>query len=131
MSTELKKNLAVFVGLLLLVPGMAMADIIQGSVNGASPMGIDLTVYDQQGKPYPYPLHVRTDDRTRLDGIPSTAELQDREIIEADVQQDSDGQWHAQRIKRLQTAVVGTAQAVPVAAASPAAPSRPRRPRTH
>lgn len=79
----------------------AFADTVQGSVTRTSASGIDLTVYDPQGKPYPNGLHLKTDQKTKVSGMASVSALRRADFVQADVRRENDGTWRADSLTKL------------------------------
>src|SRR5688572_2848723 len=75
--------------LLLAFPATALADTIQGVITRTGPMGIDMTVYDEKGYPYPNGLHLKMDRRTQINGVPSSALLRTNDYVKADVREEN------------------------------------------
>jgi hypothetical protein len=95
----MKKLWLVVVFLSLAIP--ASADTIQGSVRRTSIDGIDLTVYDTQGRPYPNGLHLKMDQKTKFAGVPSKSGLRPSDFVQVDVRQENDGTWRADSLTKL------------------------------
>lgn len=102
--------------LLLSFHGLASADSVQGRVIDATRTGLDMTVYDADGRPYPNALHINIDRRTQMNGILSPAQLRRADVVLADVSKDSDGTWVANSVSRLSESA---AAQTPVSAPSP------------
>lgn len=91
--------------LALAVPCLAMAETMQGRVVSAGRSGIEVTVYDAQGRPYPNNLQLIVDSRTDFYGVDSSAWLNGGDLVETRVSQQESGQWHADTVEKLQSAV--------------------------
>ncbi len=92
----------VLVFLLLSFPGLAFADIVQGRVANVSSNALDLKVYDSQGRLYPNTLHLKVDNRTRLNGFSYLSTLRRQDAVSAEVRQQRTGLWRADSISRIQ-----------------------------
>ena len=88
--------------LLIAFQSAAFADAIQGRVAHADSQALDVTVYDQQGRPYPNVLHLDVDDRTQVNGVSSIMNLRPNDAISAEVSQEESRSWHADRITLFQ-----------------------------
>src|SRR5262245_2369096 len=94
----LKRSIAFAVLTLLLLPSFALADTLQGVISRKTFSGIDLTVYDAQGRAYPNGLHLKTDGKTRVSGTDS---LHAGDFVQADVRQENDKSWRADSVTKL------------------------------
>jgi hypothetical protein len=79
----------------------ASADTIQGSVRRTTIDGVDLTVYDRQGRPYPNGLHLKLDQRTKFAGVASKSGLRASDFVQVDVRQENDRTWRADSLTKL------------------------------
>jgi hypothetical protein len=95
------KSFAFLALLLMLFPAWALADTVQGSITRTTIGGIDLTVYDAQGRPFPNGLHLKVDQKTKVSGIPSVSALKRADFVQADVRRENDGVWRADAITKL------------------------------
>lgn len=80
----------------------AFADTIEGRVAQTSSQGLDMTVYDAQGRPYPNTLHLKVDSSTQVVGAPSLYGLRRNDPIRAEVRQDEMRAWHADKVTVFQ-----------------------------
>lgn len=87
---------------LITLPAAAFADTIEGRVAGRDERGLAVTVYDPQGRPYPNNISLGIDSRTQLRGAASFSNLQRGTAISADVHQEEDRLWYADRITVFQ-----------------------------
>ena len=88
--------------LFLSFPALALADTVQGRVASVKSGALDMTVYDNQGRPYANALHLKVGTFTRYNGISSAAMLRKNDPIAAQVSQESQGVWRADAISLLQ-----------------------------
>ena len=102
MRTRRIRYFALLTSSIFLLPAIAMADTVQGTVAGTSRNTLDLTVFDGQGHPYPNKLHLKVDNRTRLGGYASTASIRKNDVVRADLSQEKTGAWHIDSINKLQ-----------------------------
>lgn len=82
----------------------AFADTVEGTVSYVNSRQLDLTVYDAQGRPYPNILRLKVDGQTKTSGVSSVTMLKKRDVVRADVKQESGGIWRANSVSRLQLA---------------------------
>ena len=87
---------------IFLLPSIAMADTVQGTVAGTSRNAVDLTVFDSQGKAYPNKLHLKVDSYTRFNGFSSISSIRKKDAVLADVSQEKSGMWRVDSISKLQ-----------------------------
>ncbi len=90
------------IALVAVLQTTAFADTIEGRVAGTTSQGIDMTVYDPQGRPYPNNLHLKTDYRTQFSGVSSGSALRRGDPISAEVNQEEGGAWLATQINLFQ-----------------------------
>jgi hypothetical protein len=83
---------------LLVLQTFAYADNIEGRIAGIRPGGLEVTVYDPQGRPYPNHLNLVTDRRTRLSGVTSLSQLRRDDPVSIDVTQQESSLWHADHV---------------------------------
>lgn len=98
MSRKLFSHFLLFT---LFVSSPALADTVQGHIARKTSSGIDLTVYDPQGRPYPNGLHLKVDMKTKLSGAASSASLRQGDLVQADVRRENDGTWRADSVTKL------------------------------
>ncbi len=80
----------------------AFADAIEGRVARVSSTGLDVIVYDPQGRPYPNQLHLNTDSRTRVRGVSSLSALRNHDAIGAQIHQEEARAWYADQVTLFQ-----------------------------
>lgn len=79
----------------------AWADTVQGRIARTASSGVDLTVFDGQGRPYPNGLHLKVDQKTRYGGVPSSSGFRQGDWVQADVRQENDRSWRADSLTKL------------------------------
>lgn len=77
--------------------GPAFADVVQGKIASMNTTGVNLTIYDDQGRAYPNLLPVRVSDPLILKN------LRTYDWVSAEVVQSKTGFWQAESIKRIPT----------------------------
>ena len=80
-----------------------------------SAAGLDLTVYDAQGRMYPNALRLKTDYKTKFSGVSSASALRLKDPVQVVLSQSKDGSWHADSVTKL----VRTQSNVPYNSAPP------------
>ena len=75
----------------------AFADTVQGKIANKNTSGVNLAVYDAQGRPYPNFLRVEVKDPKQL------ASLRTYDWVKADVKQTKNGVWRSDKITRIKT----------------------------
>lgn len=80
----------------------AFADTLEGRVSQANSTGLNMIVYDAQGRPYPNALRLKVDKGTQVKGVPSVSDLRPNDAVGAQVHQEETGVWHADRITLFQ-----------------------------
>ena len=102
MSAKFLRFAGLVLALFVLLQAAAFADTIEGRVAGVSQKSLDVTVYDPQGRPYPHNLHLKTDYRTRVNGISSLTDLRPRDAVSVDVHQEESREWRADKVTLFQ-----------------------------
>lgn len=94
------RNKIAFFIMILFVSAQAVvfAETIEGRVAGVGANSLGVTVYDPQGRPYPNTLNLAADSRTQLVGVSSPSRLRRNDPISANVHQQENGVWHADKI---------------------------------
>ena len=70
------RSVALVLLVLFAVQAAAFADAIEGRVQQAAYNGVDVVVYDAEGRPYPHAIHLAVDGATQLSGVRSATQLQ-------------------------------------------------------
>lgn len=99
--THLRGRISTVFFLLVLVPTVALAESIQGSILKTSASGVDVAVYDAQGRMYPNALKLKTDYKTHYSGVSSPSSLRVKDPVQVTVSQQKSGVWHADSITKL------------------------------
>ncbi len=102
MNRSLMKFSVLSVAVSLFMSGSyAFADTIEGRIASSRSTGVELTVFDAQGRPYPNNLKLKVDNFTRLNNFPSMSGLKKQDLVRVDVKQGRDGAWHADSLTKL------------------------------
>ena len=96
------RHLGLSAFLLLSFSAAAFADSVQGRVANVSSSALDMTVYDNQGRPYQNALRLKVGSFTRYGGgVSSASQLRRNDPIGAQVSQEKTGVWRADAISLL------------------------------
>ncbi|GEM_PF-1099257 len=100
----------VFLGL----TAAALAETVDGRVADVSRNALDLTVYNDQGMPYPNKLRLKMDSLTRMYGFSYQGVPQKQDVVRAAISQERVGVWRADSLNRLDPTITSQQPTKPV-----------------